>query len=82
MKAILGEVLREFYEFGIPEDVKPRAVDHLEKKISPVFRGIPRNDKSHPYMLTNRTVSLISSDSGQRVDDLLDIIPNLTCNCC
>ena len=25
MKAVLGEVLREFYEFGIPEDVKPRA---------------------------------------------------------
>ena len=34
MKLILGEVMREFYEFGIPEDVKPRAIDYLEKKNS------------------------------------------------
>jgi hypothetical protein len=32
MKAILGEVMREFYEFGIPEDVVPRDVDYVEKR--------------------------------------------------
>ena len=34
MKEILGEVMREFYEFGIPEDVRPRDVDCLERRNS------------------------------------------------
>ena len=33
-KAALAEVMRVFYEFGIPEDVKERDVAYLEKEYS------------------------------------------------
>ena len=32
MKSVLGEVMREFYEFGIPEDVMRRDVDNLQRR--------------------------------------------------
>ena len=32
MKAVIGEIMREFYEFGIPEDVRLRDVDYFEKR--------------------------------------------------
>ena len=35
MKAILGEVMREFYEFGIPEDVRLVTLANLD--YGPVF---------------------------------------------
>ena len=48
MKAILGEVLREFYELGIPEDVRPRTVDYVEKRNSAtVVTGMRRTCKTY-----------------------------------
>lgn len=48
MKAVLGEVMREFYEFGIPEDVIPRDVDYLEKRnAATVVTGMRRSGKTY-----------------------------------
>ena len=68
MKAILGEVLREFYEFGIPEDVKLRTVDYLEKKSSAtVVTGMRRTGKT--YVTYQRMRALV--DSGIPIERIV-----------
>ena len=48
MKAVIGEIMREFYEFGIPEDVRPRDVDYFEKRNSAtVVTGMRRTGKTY-----------------------------------
>ena len=70
MKAILGEVLREFYEFGIPEDVKPRAVDYLEKKnAATVVTGMRRTGKT--YVTYQRMRALV--DSGIPIERIVHV---------
>ena len=70
MKAILGEVLREFYEFGIPEDVKPRAVDYLEKKnAATVVTGMRRTGKT--YVTYQRMRALV--DSGTPIERIVHV---------
>ena len=70
MKAVLGEVLREFYEFGIPEDVKPRAVDYLEKKNSAtVVTGMRRTGKT--YVTYQRMRALV--DSGIPIERIVHV---------
>ena len=70
MKAILGEVLREFYEFGIPEDVKPRAVDYLEKKnTATVVTGMRRTGKT--YVTYQRMRALV--DSGIPIERIVHV---------
>ena len=60
MKAALAEVMREFYELGIPEDVKPRAVAYLEKKHSAtVVSGMRRTGKT--YVTYQRMRDLVAS---------------------
>lgn len=60
MKAILGEVLREFYELGIPEDVRPRTVDYVEKRNSAtVVTGMRRTGKT--YVTYQRMRALVES---------------------
>jgi len=60
MKAILGEVMREFYEFGIPEDVRSRDVDYLEKRNSAtVVTGMRRTGKT--YVTYQRMRALVES---------------------
>ena len=40
--------MREFYEFGIPEDVRPRDVDYFEKRNSAtVVTGMRRTGKTY-----------------------------------
>jgi predicted AAA+ superfamily ATPase len=57
MKAILGEVMREFYEFGIPEDVVPRDVDYVEKRNSAtVVTGMRRTGKTYATYQRMRTL--------------------------
>ena len=70
MKAILGEVLREFYEFGIPEDVKPRAVDYLEKKnAATVVTGMRRTGTT--YVTYPRMRALV--DSGIPIERIVHV---------
>ena len=70
MKAILGEVLREFYEFGIPEDVKPRAVGYLEKKnAATVVTGMRRTGKT--YVTYQRMRALV--DSGIPIERIVHV---------
>ena len=70
MKNILGEVLREFYEFGIPEDVKPRAVDYLEKKnFATVVTGMRRTGKT--YVTYQRMRALV--DSGIPIERIVHV---------
>ena len=60
MKAIIGEVMREFYEFGIPEDVRPRDVDYLEKRNSAtVVTGMRRTGKT--YVTYQRMRALVEA---------------------
>jgi hypothetical protein len=60
MKEILGEVLREFYEFGIPEDVRPRDVPYLEKRnAATVVVGMRRTGKT--YVTYERMRALVES---------------------
>ena len=60
MKTILGEVMREFYEFGIPEDVRPRAIDYVEKRNSAtVVTGMRRTGKT--YVTYQRMRALVES---------------------
>ena len=69
MKAVLGEVLREFYEFGIPEDVKPRAVDYLEKKNSAtVVTGMRRTGKTYVTYQRMRALHFGQCDGGHTTD--------------
>ena len=70
MKAVLGEVLREFYEFGIPEDVKPRAVDYFEKKsTATVVTGMRRTGKT--YVTYQRMRALV--DSGIPIERIVHV---------
>ena len=60
MKAIIGEVMREFYEFGIPEDVRARDVDYLEKRNSAtVVMGMRRTGKT--YVTYQRMRALVEA---------------------
>ena len=70
MKAILGEVMREFYEFGIPEDVRPRDVDYLEKRNSAtVIMGMRRTGKT--YVTYQRMRALV--DSGIPLERIVHV---------
>ena len=60
MKAALAEVMREFYELGIPEDVKARDVAYLEKAHSAtVVSGMRRTGKT--YVTYQRMRDLVAS---------------------
>lgn len=60
MKAALAEVMREFYELGIPEDVKSRDVAYLEKEHSAtVVSGMRRTGKT--YVTYQRMRELVAS---------------------
>ena len=60
MKAALAEVMREFYELGIPEDVKARDVAYLEKTHSAtVVSGMRRTGKT--YVTYQRMRDLVAS---------------------
>ena len=60
MKAALAEVMREFYELGIPEDVKARDVAYLEKAHSAtVVSGMRRTGKT--YVTYQRMRELVAS---------------------
>ena len=60
MKTIIGEVMREFYEFGIPEDVYPRDIDYLEKRNSAtVVTGMRRAGKT--YVTYQRMRALVEA---------------------
>ena len=70
MKAILGEVMREFYEFGIPEDVRPRDVYYLEKRNSAtVVTGMRRTGKT--YATYQRMRALV--DSGIPMERIVHV---------
>ena len=70
MKAILGEIMREFYEFGIPEDVKSRDVDYLEKRnAATVITGMRRTGKT--YVTYQRMRALV--DSGVPLERIVHI---------
>ena len=52
--------MREFYEFGIPEDVRPRDVEYLEKRNSAtVVTGMRRTGKT--YVTYQRMLALVES---------------------
>ena len=52
--------MREFYEFGIPEDVRPRDVDYLEKRNSAtVVTGMRRTGKT--YVTYQRMRALVEA---------------------
>jgi hypothetical protein len=70
MKATLGEVMREFYEFGIPEDVRPRNVDYLEKRNSAtVVTGMRRTGKT--YVTYQRMRALV--DAGIPLERIVHV---------
>ncbi len=48
MKTALAEVMREFYEFGVPDDVRNRDVEYLEKRnAATVVVGMRRAGKTY-----------------------------------
>ena len=52
--------MREFYEFGIPEDVRPRNVDYLEKRTAAtVITGMRRTGKT--YVTYQRMRALVEA---------------------
>jgi len=70
MKAIIGEVMREFYEFGIPEDVRARYVDYLEKRNSAtVVMGMRRTGKT--YVTYQRMRALV--DAGVPLERIVHV---------
>ena len=70
MKQILGEVMREFYEFGIPADVRPRDVEYVEKRNSAtVVTGMRRTGKT--YITYQRMKALL--DSGVPLDRIVHV---------
>ena len=70
MKAVIGEVMREFYEFGIPEDVRPRDVDYLEKRNSAtVVMGMRRTGKT--YVTYPRMRALV--DAGVPLERIVHV---------
>ena len=70
MKNVLGEVMREFYEFGVPDDVKPRDVFFPEKKGSAtVVTGMRRTGKT--YVTYQRMKALL--DSGVPIQRIVHV---------
>ena len=62
--------MREFYEFGIPEDVRPRDVDYLEKRNSAtVVTGMRRAGKT--YATYQRMRALV--DSGIPMERIVHV---------
>ena len=62
--------MREFYEFGIPEDVRPRDVDYLEKRNSAtVVTGMRRTGKT--YATYQRMRALV--DSGIPLERIVHV---------
>ena len=62
--------MREFYEFGIPEDLRPRDVDYLEKRNSAtVVTGMRRTGKT--YVTYQRMRALI--DSGVPLERIIHV---------
>ena len=60
MKLVIGEILREFYENGIPSDVKVRHLDFIEKKrTATVVMGMRRTGKK--YVTYRRIQELLKS---------------------
>ena len=48
VKQVIGEILREFYENGVPKDVKGRHLDFVEKKrTATVVMGMRRTGKTY-----------------------------------
>ena len=62
--------MREFYEFGIPEDVRPRNVDYLEKRNSAtVVTGMRRTGKT--YVTYQRMRALV--DAGIPLERIVHV---------
>ena len=62
--------MREFYEFGIPEDVHPRTVDYLEKRNSAtVVTGMRRTGKT--YVTYQRMRALV--DAGIPLERIVHV---------
>lgn len=67
---MIGEVMREFYEFGVPRDVKPRNVDFPEKNNSAtVVTGMRRTGKT--YVTYQRMLSLM--ESGVPIESIVHV---------
>ena len=48
MKEAIREILREFYQDGVPDDVVPRDVDYAEKlRAATVIKGMRRVVEAH-----------------------------------
>ena len=85
MKQVIGEILREFYENGVPKDVKGRCLDFVVKKrTATVVMGMRRTGKTYVTyrriqellnegIEINRIVQINFDDErlrGLKVDDL------------
>jgi predicted AAA+ superfamily ATPase len=63
MKQVIGEILREFYENGVPSDVKVRHLDFVEKKrTATVVIGMRRTGKT--YVTYRRIQELLDKGIG------------------
>lgn len=70
MKRVIGEVLREFYENGVPLDVKVRHLDFIEKKrTATVVMGMRRTGKT--YVTYRRIQELL--DEGIELERIVQI---------
>ena len=70
MKKVIGEILREFYESGVPEDVKVRHLDFIEKKrTATVVMGMRRTGKT--YVTYRRIQELLNN--GIRLERIVQI---------
>ena len=70
MKQVIGEVLREFYENGVPLDVKVRHLDFIEKKrTATVVMGMRRTGKT--YVTYRRIQELL--DEGIELERIVQI---------
>ena len=70
MKLVIGEILREFYENGIPSDVKVRHLDFIEKKrTANVVMGMRRTGKT--YVTYRRIQELL--DEGIELERIVQI---------
>lgn len=70
MKQIIGEILREFYENGVPSDAKARYLDFVEKKrTATVVMGMRRTGKT--YVTYRRIQELL--DKGIAFERIVQI---------
>ena len=70
MKQVIGEILREFYENGVPSDVKVRHLDFIEKKrTATVVMGMRRTGKT--YVTYRRIQELL--DEGIEFERIVQI---------